>query len=111
MYGEEIEDKFNFQKSSYITVGSINRNCIKLLPAERSVKYQQVAIGDTRGIIYITEHKKDEPEVKVKTNPFSKEITSLDFSPQGSKERLFFSFANSTYMTNSLCKVNFSIIN
>ena len=101
-----VDDKFNFQKSSYITVGSINRNCIKLLPPEKPGKPQAVAIGDTRGIVYVTDHKKDEPEVKAKTNPYPKEITALDIAMFGGKEKLFFSFSNTTYMTNANCKVS-----
>jgi len=106
MDGDVIDDKFNFQKSSYITVGSINRNCIELLPPEKPGKPQAVCIGDTRGIVYVCEHKKDEPEVKAKTNPYPKEITAIDFTTFGGKERIFFSFSNTTYMTTPNCKVN-----
>jgi len=106
MDGEEIDDKFNFHKSSYITVGSIKRNCIKLMQPEKPDCPQAIAIADARGVLYISDHLQNEPVIKCKTNPLSREITAIDTDIDINKERIFFSSSNTTYMTNSMCKVS-----
>jgi len=110
MDGEEIDDKFNFHKSSYITVGSIKRNCIKLLQPEKPDCPQAVTIGDARGILYISDHLQYEPVVKSMTHSFSREITAIDTDMDINKERIFFSFSNTTYMTNTMCKVSLILL-
>jgi Bardet-Biedl syndrome 7 protein len=99
-----VEDRFQFIKNSYVTVGSILKNCIKLLTSPKTGMTQPLFIGDSRGILYVTEYKKQEPEVKVKTQPFSREITCVDYSSTVNKERIYFSFGNSIFITNRGCK-------
>jgi hypothetical protein len=98
------EDQLKFVKNSYLTVGSISKNCIKLLAPNKANQSQPLFIGDTRGILYVTEYKKGEPDVKVKTSPFPREITCVDLIQNINKEKIYFSFGNTIFMTNRLCK-------
>lgn len=61
---------------------------------------QPLCIGDSRGILYVTEYRKQEPEIKVKTPPFSREITCVDLNQNVNKERIYFSFGNSIFISN-----------
>jgi len=99
-----LDDRFQFVKNSYVTVGSILKNCIKLLGYPKTGLSQPLFIGDSRGILYVTEYKKQEPDIKVKTQPFSREITCVDLNQNVNKEKIFFSFGNSIFITNRLCK-------
>jgi hypothetical protein len=98
------EDQLKFVKNSYLTVGSISKSCIRLLTPNKSNQPQPLFIADTRGILYVTEYKKGEPDVKVKTAPFPREITCTDLIQNINKEKIYFSFGNSIYITNRLCK-------
>lgn len=100
----EYEERFNLTKNSYLTVGSIFRNCLKFFPSVKSTNTQQLFLGDARGVLYVTQYKKTEPEICTRTNPFPKEITSIETNPNLVKERMYFSFGNSILFTDRSCK-------
>lgn len=102
---EIFEDRMNFSKISYLTVGSLMKNSLKFLPALKSNTPQQLFIGDSRGILYIAEYKKGEPDIKTRTSPFQREITCIDLNYNVKSEKIYFSFGNSIFMTNRQCKV------
>ena len=104
---EEItEDKFNFQKNSYLTIGSISKNCLRYLPSQKPNLPQTIFIGDSRGILYVCDYnlKENEIDIKLKTSAFPKEITSIDLNYNLKQEKIYFSFGNSIFLTNRLCK-------
>ena len=103
---EEIfEDRLNFTKLSYLTVGSLMKNTIKFLPSQKTNLPQQLFIGDSRGILYVAEYKKGEPDIKIRTSPFQKEISCVDLNYNVKTEKIYFSFGNSIFITNRQCKV------
>ena len=103
---ELIEDKFNFQKNSYLTIGSITKNCLKFLPPIKASLPQNLFLGDARGILYVCDFnlKENEIDIKIKTSPFNKEITSIDMNYNIKQEKIYFSFGNSIFLTNRQCK-------
>lgn len=128
MIEEVVDDKFKFQKYNYITVGSIERNCFTLLPPDKNNTNSSIFLGDTRGILYLVDYDNEtnlnnninkkhvgpSPVVRVKTNPFKSEIKCIEsHSNSNSYDRVFFSYGNSTYLTNRLCnpisKIEFDI--
>jgi hypothetical protein len=102
-----FEDKFNFHKNNYLTVGAVLKNCIKFLPPAKPNAPQGLFIGDSRGALYVTEYKKTEPEIKVKANPDqwgNREVTCVDLTQTAKGEKIYFSLGNSVYQTERLCK-------
>ena len=105
MIEQSYEDKFNLNKNSFLTIGSIFSNCFGFLPLEKKAHTQAIFIGDSRGILYVAEYnKKQEPEVKEKTDPFQNEIFCVDILTQGNKEKIFFSYGSNIFNVNRSCK-------
>jgi hypothetical protein len=105
MEEEIFENGIQFTKSVYLTLGSLLKNTIKFLPALKNTSQQQVFLGDTRGILYVSEYKKGEPDIKIRTSPFQKEISCIDYNSNIKNEKIYFSFGNSIFITNRQCKV------
>ena len=89
----ESANLFEASKQSFLTVGGISKNCIKLLPVEKD-KYD-IVIGDSRGIIYSTDYQVDEPKIIIKTDPYPKEVTAVEIDY--TQNRIYFSVGNSIY--------------
>ena len=89
----ESANLFEASKQSFLTVGGISKNCIKLLPVEKE-KYD-IVIGDSRGIIYSTDYQIDEPKIIIKTDPYPKEVTAVEIDY--TQNRIYFSVGNSIY--------------
>ena len=89
----ESANLFEASKQSFLTVGGISKNCIKLLPVEKE-KYD-IVIGDSRGIIYSTDYQIDEPKIIIKTDPYPKEVTAVEINY--TQNRIYFSVGNSIY--------------
>ena len=89
----ESANLFEASKQSFLTVGGISKNCLKLLPLDSGK--QDIVIGDSRGIVYSTTYQGDEPKIIIKTEAYAKEITAveIDFS----QWRIYFSVGNSIY--------------
>ena len=58
------------------TVGSNNRNCLKVLPSQKA-KRQKVVIGDDSGVASCINVKKGQTEVVFKSKASSREVTAL----------------------------------
>ncbi len=103
---ELIEDKFNFTKNSYLTIGSITKSCLKYLPPLKPNLPQNMFIGDARGILYVCDYnlKENEIDIKIKTSSFQKEITCVDINYTPKQDKIYFSLGNSIFLTNRLCK-------
>ena len=93
----ESANLFEASKQSFLTVGGISKHCLKLIPHEKGK--QDIVIGDARGIIYSTNYQIDEPKIIIKTEPYPKEITSIEIEESKKKDncRIFFSVGNSIY--------------
>ena len=89
----ESANLFETAKQSFVTVGGISKNCLKLLAVEK--EKQDIVIGDARGIIYSTNYVVDEPKIIIKTDPYPKEVTDVEIDQEQS--RIFFSVGNSIY--------------
>ena len=89
----ESANLFETSKQSFLTVGGISKNCLKLLPPEKGK--QDIVIGDARGIIYITNYQVDEPKIIIKTDPYPKEVTAIEIDYL--QNRIYFSVGNSIY--------------
>ena len=105
----ESANLFEASKQSFLTVGGITKNCIKLLPVEK--EKQDIVIGDSRGMIYSTSYQVDEPKIIIKTDPYPKEVTGVEIDY--SQNRIYFSVGNSIYSINqrgqNKWKVEFNI--
>lgn len=89
----ESANLFEASKQSFVTVGGISKNCLKLISVEKDK--QDIVMGDARGIIYSTNYQVDEPKIIIKTEPYPKEVTDIEIDHvQG---RIFFSVGNSIY--------------
>lgn len=102
---EIFEDQLNFTKTAYLNVGSLMKNSLRFLPSQKSGMTQQIFIGDSRGILYVADYKKGEPDIKIRTSPFQREISCVDLNYTVKSEKIYFSFGNSIYITNRQCKV------
>ena len=89
----ESANLFEASKQSFLTVGGISKNCIKLLPVEK--EKCDIVIGDSRGIIYSTDYQIDEPKIIIKTDPYPKEVAGIEIDY--SQYRIYFSVGNSIY--------------
>lgn len=96
----ESDNQFKLEKTSYLTVGGVVRNCLQFLPAQKTSPMQTLVLGDSRGVIYLTQYKKTEPEILLKTNPFSREIAHIQCVTGGGRERIFFAVSNSVFVIN-----------
>ena len=106
-FGEE--NLFQLTKTSFLTVGGITNECIKLLPA-KSMTPQLLVIGDARGVIYITKYNKTEPEILIRTNQYQKEISCIRILEDASlNEKIYFSVGNSIFQTNKTYTHKFKI--
>ena len=94
----QSENQFKLNKTSYLTVGGIMKNCIKLIPPIKPNLNQLSILGDTRGVIYITQYKVSEPEILIRTEPYSKEIAWMELLPNSNK--IAFSVGNSIFIIN-----------
>ena len=94
----QSENQFKLNKTSYLTVGGIMKNCIKLIPPTKPNLNQLSILGDTRGVIYITQYKISEPEILIRTEPYSKEIAWMELLPNSNK--IAFSVGNSIFIIN-----------
>ena len=89
----ESANLFEASKQSFLTVGGISKNCLKLLPLDRDK--QDIVIGDSRGIVYSTSYQGDEPKIIIKTEAYPKEVTAIEIDY--SQSRIYFSVGNSIY--------------
>ena len=89
----ESANLFEVSKQSFLTVGGISKNCLKLLPPEKDKN--DILIGDCRGIVYSTTYKDDEPKIVIKTESYPKEVTAVEIDYI--KFRIYFSVGNSIY--------------
>ena len=105
-FGEE--NLFQLSKTSFLTVGGITNECVKLLPSKMSP--QLLVIGDARGVIYISKYNKTEPEILIRTNQYPKEISCIRvLEDASSNEKIYFSVGNSIFQTNKLYNHKFKI--
>ena len=105
----ENENQFNLIKTSFLTVGGLIHQCVKFLPNTKGHGAQFLALGDTRGTIYITHYKKTQPEILVRTNPYPKEISSILVDQDPSKDKIFFAVGNSIYVINRTYSTKYKI--
>ena len=91
----ESGNLFDVSKQSFVTVGGISKNSIRLFPNFSKKGCQDIFIGDCRGIIYCITYQNDEPKIMIKTDPYPKEICGMevDFNIQ----RIYFAVGNSIY--------------
>ena len=89
----ESANLFEASKQSFLTVGGISKNCLRLLPMEKG--RQDIVIGDARGIVYSTNYQVDEPKIIIKTDPYPKEVTAIEIDY--TQSRIYFSVGNSIY--------------
>ena len=105
-FGEE--NLFQLSKTSFLTVGGITNECVKLLPSK--MPPQLLVIGDARGVIYISKYNKTEPEILIRTNQYPKEISCIRVLENASSdEKIYFSVGNSIFQTNKLYNHKFKI--
>ena len=105
-FGEE--NLFQLSKTSFLTVGGITSECVKLLPSK--MPPQLLVIGDARGVIYISKYNKTEPEILIRTNQYPKEISCIRvLEDVSSNEKIYFSVGNSIFQTNKLYNHKFKI--
>lgn len=105
----ETENQFKLTKTSFLTVGGLQRQCIKFLPNLKNNYAQSVIIGDARGVIYITQYKKTEPEILIRTNPYPKEIACIQVNPDPTADKIFFAVGNSLFEMNRSYTTKFKI--
>ena len=89
----ESANLFEASKQSFLTVGGISKNCLRLLPMQK--EKQDIILGDSRGIIYSTNYQVDEPKIIIKTDPYPKEVAAIEIDYQ--QMRIYFSVGNSIY--------------
>lgn len=92
----ESANLFETSKQSFVTVGGISKNCLRLLPPVKGK--QDIVIGDARGIVYSTNYQTDEPKIIIKTDPYPKEVTCIEIQEEEKDHlRIYFSVGNSIY--------------
>ena len=89
----ESANLFDVSKQSFLTVGGISKNCLKLLNADK--EKNDILIGDCRGIVYSTTYSGDEPKIVIKTEAYAKEVTCVEIDYV--QNRIYFSIGNSIY--------------
>ena len=105
----ESDNLFEVSKQSFVTIGGITKNCLKLIPPD--TEKQNLFIGDARGIIYSIIYEIDQPKILIKTEPYQKEIADIEIDPHA--KRIYFAVGNSIYSidknNDNKWKVEFNI--
>ena len=92
----ESSNLFEVSKQSFVTVGGISKNCIRLFPRnQKKVTSQDIFFGDCRGIIYSITYESDEPKILIKTDPYPKEVCGVEIDLES--QRIYFAVGNSIY--------------
>ena len=92
----ESANLFEVTKQSFVTVGGITKNCIRLLSKNtKKDKGHDIVFGDCRGIIYSITYLNEEPKIIIKTEPYPKEIVCVEIEPD--TQRIYFAVGNSIY--------------
>ena len=92
----ESANLFEVSKQSFVTVGGISRNCMRLINrSEKKNPSHDIVFGDCRGIIYSITYLSDEPKIIIKTDPYPKEIIGLELEKES--ERFYFAVGNSIF--------------
>ena len=105
----ETETQFKLSKNSYLTVGGIRRQCVQFLSSQKGTPAQSLVIGDARGVIYITQYKKSEPEILLRTPPYPKEVSCIIVKPDTMSDKIYFSVGNSVYVINRTNTIKYKI--
>ena len=90
----ESGNLFDVSKQSFVTVGGIPKNSIRLFPSSKNGR-QDIFIGDCRGILYCITYQNDEPRITIKTDPYPKEIVGMEIDYN--IQRIYFAVGNSIY--------------
>ena len=90
----ESDNLFEVSKQSFVTIGGITKNCLKLIPPD--TEKQNLFIGDARGIIYSIIYEIDQPKILIKTEPYQKEIADIEIDPHA--KRIYFAVGNSFWI-------------
>ena len=105
----ESDNLFDAPKQSFLTVGGITKNCIRCLTKVKKGQ-QKIVIGDTRGIIYITDYVDDAPRILIKTDAYSNEIKCIQLTKLDEKtEAIYFAEGNSIYSIDENNKNKFKV--
>ena len=92
----ESANLFEVSKQSFVTVGGITKNCLRLLPRNQKKNIiHDIVFGDCRGIIYSITYASDEPKITIKTDPYAKEINDVELDPN--IQRIYFAVGNSIF--------------
>ena len=92
----ESANLFEVSKQSFVTVGGISRNCMRLINRiEKKNPSHDIVFGDCRGVIYSITYISDEPKIIIKTDPYPKEIIGLELEKES--ERFYFAVGNSIF--------------
>ena len=106
----ESDNLFDAPKQSFLTVGGITKKCIYCLTSKKQKDSQKIVIGDTRGIIYITNYEDDAPKILVKTDAYSNEIKCIQLAKINEKEELiYFAVGNSIFSIDQNNKNKFKV--
>ena len=94
----ESGNLFEVSKQSFVTVGGISKNCIRLIPSVSKKGCQDIIIGDCRGIVYCITYLYEEPRITIKTDPYPKEICGMEIDTlDNNTQRIYFPVGNSIY--------------
>ena len=92
----ESSNLFDVSKQSFVTVGGISKNCIRLLQKNKKKNNtDDIVFGDCRGIIYSITYLLEEPKILIKTDPYPKEINGVELDDDS--QRIYFAVGNSIY--------------
>ena len=92
----ESSNLFDVSKQSFVTVGGISKNCIRLLQNNKKKNNtDDIVFGDCRGIIYSITYLLEEPKILIKTDPYPKEINGVELDDDS--QRIYFAVGNSIY--------------
>jgi len=92
----ESANLFEVSKQSFVTVGGITKNCLRLLPKnQKKNNIHDIVFGDCRGIIYSITYASDEPKITIKTDPYPKEVNDVELDPD--IQRIYFAVGNSIF--------------
>ena len=93
----ESSNLFEVSKQSFVTVGGISKNCLRLIQRnqKKNNNIQDIIFGDCRGIIYSITYLSDEPKIIIKSDPYPKEINGVEIDTN--TQRIYFVVGNSIY--------------
>ena len=91
----ESANLFEVSKQSFVTVGGITKNCLRLLPKNQKKNISDIVFGDCRGIIYSITYLSDEPKITIKTDPYPKEVNDVELDPN--IQRIYFHISIGSY--------------